>query len=224
MTFKTSRGALTAALLVAVAVVLGGCATGPRVVRTEVTTFDAWSTLPAGRDYVFERTLEYQNSLEMQTYEDIVRDELKVRGFELAKDPARAALAVTLRPSVMTTQVQVRDRFADPFYGPWGGFGRGYGRGWYGPGWGGFYGPGPYWGGPWGYNDYVVDVYRRRLEIDIDSRAAPVKRYFEGRVENTGTSDSLQGVMPYLIRALFTDFPGNSGQTRRIDVPVEPPR
>jgi len=26
--------------------------------------------------------------------------------------------------------------------------------------------------------------------------------------------------MPILIRALFADFPGNNGQTRRVDVPV----
>ncbi len=203
--------------LAGVLALLGACATGPQVVRTEVTSFDAWSTLPADRSYVFSRTLEYQDSLEMQSYEDMVRDELAQRGFALATDPSGAALIVTLRPSVMSTQVRVREPYADPFWGgPW--------RGW-GPrpgfGWGGWYGPMPYWG-VGTLDDQTFEIYRRRLEIDIDSKAIAGKRYYEGRVENTGDSAALPKVMPYLIRALFTDFPGNSGQTRRIDVPREP--
>jgi Domain of unknown function (DUF4136) len=193
---------------------LSACATGPRLVHTEVTTFDAWASVPAEKTYVFARTLEFQNSLEMQTYEDIVRDELAIQGFRLATDPARAQLTVTLRPSVVGLQVRVREPFGDPFYRPWGGWYGGYGYGRFG----GFHDPWPYWGSSF-YD--TAEVYRRRLEVDIDSKSVPGKRYYEGRAESTGQSNALPPVMPALIRALFTDFPGNSGQTRRVDVPME---
>jgi len=213
---KTPRGIVHWVGMASLAMLLAACASGPRIVRTEVTSFDSWSTVPADKSYVFARTLEYQNSLEMQSYEDIVRDELRLQGFQLASDPARAQMTVTLRPSVVGLQVRVRDPFYDPFYRPWGGWYGGYGYGRFG----GFYGPwGPGWGGLSYYD--TTEIYRRRLEIDIDSRTVSGKRYYEGRVDSTGESNALAPVMPALIRALFTDFPGNNGQTRRIDVPVE---
>ena len=197
------------ALLVAGA--LAGCATGPQLIRTQVTTFNDWTTLPSEKTYVFSRTLEFQNSLELRSYEDMVRDELTLRGFRLANDPSRAQLAVTLRPSISTTQVRVRDPWpVDPFWRPYGWYG------WRGLGW-----YDPYWAFPPAYSDYTVDVFRRRLELDIDSKTVTGRRYYEGRVESTGETDSLGAVMPYLIRALFSDFPGNNGQTRRVDVPMD---
>lgn len=199
-----------AALIVLCA--LGSCATGPQLIHTQVTTFHEWSILPTDKTYVFSRTLEFQNSLELKSYEDIVRDELTLRGFKLASDSSRAQLAVTLRPSISTTQVRVRDPWPpDPFWRPYGGW---YGRrgfGWYDP----------FWSFPDTYSDYTIDVFRRRLELDIDSKTVAGKRYYEGRVESTGQTESLPAVMPYLIRALFTEFPGNNGQTRRVDVPVD---
>lgn len=217
----TKRVAYWAAGL-AVAATVAGCATGPRTIQTEVTTFDDWSTLPADRTYTFSRTLEYQNSLEVKAYEDIVRDELATQGFRLVADGGPANLVVTLRPTVTTVSVLVPDPWPaiDPFWGPYGGY---YGRrfGGFGPGFGGFYGPYGYAG----FNDfgtYRQDIYRKRLELDIDSRTTSGKRYYEGRVENTAYNASLAQVMPVLVHALFTDFPGNNGQTRRVDVPVAP--
>lgn len=215
---RRGRGALVIGALTATAL-LAGCATGPRIVQTEVTAFNQWSTLP-GRSYVFSRTLEFENSLELKSYEDIVRDELAVQGFTLATDPARADLVVTLRPSLTATRVRTRDSGFGPFYGGYGGlYGRfGYGGfGSYGP----FYG-GPFYGGGF-FNDFDrvdVDIYRHRFELDIDSKSVAGKRFYEGRVE-TSDSNSAPTVVPALIRALFTDFPGNNGQTRRVDVPME---
>ena len=193
---------------------LGGCATTPPVVHTQVTTFNQWSALPAEKSYVFGRTLELQNSLELKTYEDIVRDELTLKGFKEAANPAQAKLTVTLRPSISTREVRVRDPWpADPFWRPYGWHG-----GWYGGRPFGWYDP--YWSFPQ-YSDYSVTVYRRKLELDIDSRGAEAKRLYEGTVQSDGNTDSLLPVMPYLIRALFSDFPGNNGVTRRVDVPIE---
>jgi hypothetical protein len=43
---------------------------------------------------------------------------------------------------------------------------------------------------------------------------------FEGRAVAEGQRREIAPVMPYLVRALFTGFPGSSGTTVRVDVPV----
>ena len=191
--------------------VLAGCAIGPQYVRTEVTSYNEWSTLPADRTYTFARTLELRSSLELKTFEEIVRDELAIQGFRLVPDPAQAALIVTLKPSVTGTRVRVRDPWpVDPFWSPYGFYGR-RGFGWY-----------DRYGSPfYDFNDFTVDVFHRRLEMDIDSRTTVGKRYYEGRVETSSQAESMKAVIPYMVRALFTDFPGNNGQTRRVDIPVD---
>ena len=219
MNDRTTRvGRLVAAL--AVVAVLSGCASGPRLIHTDVTSFNEWAALPPDRTYAFARTLEYQRSLEVKSYEDLVRDELALQGFRLVPGAEQASLIVTLRPSLVATRVRVRDRWgASPFWAPYGFYG-GRGYGWYGP-YGG-YGP---FGPPFfdGFDDYTVDVLHRKLEMEIDARSPAGKRYYEGRVETSGQGESMKTVIPYLVRALFTDFPGNNGQTRRVDVPVAAP-
>ena len=53
---------------------LAGCATGPQLIRTQVTTFNQWSALPTEFSYFFSRTLEFQHSLELTTYDDMYCD------------------------------------------------------------------------------------------------------------------------------------------------------
>jgi len=215
MNGRTKARATRAMLVVAAAATIAGCAIGPQIVQTQVTNYNEWSTLPADKTYSFARTLEYQGSLEVKSYEDIVRDELALKGFRFVPEPAQANLIVTLRPSSSTTRLRVRDPWPiDPFWGGYGGF--------YGRRFGGWYGP----YGPYGYsafdnfNTYPVDVIQRRLEMDIDSRATAGKRYYEGRVETSSEADAFKDIVPAMVQALFTDFPGNNGQTRRIDVPL----
>lgn len=201
------RGTGLSAVALAVAL-SAGCAIGPRVVQTEVTSYDEWAALPADRSYAFARTLEFRNSLEVKSYEDIVRDELALQGFRPAADPAQANLIVTLRPSSSTTRVRTRDPWpVDPFWSPFGFYGRR--GGWYDPYWSAF------------DHDYTVDVVKRRLELDIDSRTVAGRRYYEGRVETSSEAASPQALVAAMVRALFSDFPGNNGQTRQVDIPVE---
>ena len=44
------------------------------------------------------------------------------------------------------------------------------------------------------------------------------ERVFEGRAESVSRSNRLQTIVPNLVEALFTDFPGNSGETLRITI------
>jgi hypothetical protein len=61
-------------------------------------------------------------------------------------------------------------------------------------------------------------VYKSHLELDIVRRAdnAPL---FEGRAEARSSNDNMQTLVPNLVEAMFTGFPGRNGETVRITVP-----
>ncbi|SDW31650.1 DUF4136 domain-containing protein [Thiocapsa roseopersicina] len=61
-----------------------------------------------------------------------------------------------------------------------------------------------------------------RLEI-LDNRelaAGRVQKVFEGEVRSAGSTGQLSAVMPTLLDALFNDFPGESGKSRDIELPM----
>jgi hypothetical protein len=92
-------------------------------------------------------------------------------------------------------------------WGPWGGWGGGYGR------WGyGF--NDPFFGGP---NVRSYTVYTSAIDVKID-RAADGQRLFEGKAEAVSRSNRLPALVPNLVDAIFTDFPGSSGETVRITI------
>ncbi len=85
-------------------------------------------------------------------------------------------------------------------------------------------------GRAWGYGWYdpffdnssveSYTVYTSGIDLKID-RAADGQRLFEGKAEAVSTSNKLQYLVPNLVEAMFTDFPGNSGETVRITVAPE---
>jgi hypothetical protein len=48
------------------------------------------------------------------------------------------------------------------------------------------------------------------------------ERVFEGRALSEGLNGQVEPVLPYIIDALFRDFPGASGATRTVRVEVPP--
>jgi hypothetical protein len=60
--------------------------------------------------------------------------------------------------------------------------------------------------------------YTRLLRLDIVDKQAlaegNIKKLYEGRVVSRGFSDQLAQVLPMMVKALFEDFPGQSGSTR----------
>ena len=56
------------------------------------------------------------------------------------------------------------------------------------------------------------------MKID---RASDGQRLFEGKAQAMSTSNRLQYLVPNLVEAMFTDFPGNSGETVRISIKPE---
>ncbi len=90
----------------------------------------------------------------------------------------------------------------------------------YGPGW---YGPGRYPG--WGFPPYdIYTLYSQFLEVDLADgpawRRGEPRMVFQGRAfAETGVQE-FNVVVPYLVQALFDRFPGISGETITVTVPV----
>jgi hypothetical protein len=182
---------------------------------------------PAGNSFVIEpRDKDNAGGLEFATYANLVRQKLIAAGFQEASSADTSALTVMLDYTVTAPREKVQTRFNG--FGGWGGgFGPGFGWGpYWGGGWGGFggwgggFGPGfggwgGGFGGGWGNDVYSVTTYNSVVAIRIN-RNADKHSVFEGRAETMSSSNNLARLVPQLVTALFTNFPGNSGETVRV--------
>ena len=209
----------------AVALLLSGCAS---TIQSNVTTFHEWPAELANKTYVFEAPPPQDDTLELRSYQNLVRGELAKLGFQDAGAQGNAGLKVAMR--FTTTDVPVRllvptDPFMGPsFYSPRFMFGNPYYRTrWAGRrAWGGgFYSPfyDPFWGGPPAYTEVTRHVFQREVAVAIKS--ADGRRLFDVTVHNESREMSTPAVMPALVQSAFTGFPGVSGVARRVELKRE---
>jgi hypothetical protein len=201
---------------------LSACATG---FPAEVQRFSALPA-PQGQSFVIQAAdPENRGGLEFAQYADLVRRHLIAQGYSEAPSPQQATLIVSLDYGVD----QGRDRVVarpDPFAGGWGygGFGRPYFSrfGYYGrhrsPFYWGWHDP--FWGMGRGYDIDSYTVYTSYLDLEI-KRAADGQSLFEGLAQARSRTDDLPELVPNLVEAMFTGFPGNNGETVRITVAPE---
>ncbi|HEX8225819.1 MAG TPA: DUF4136 domain-containing protein, partial [Allosphingosinicella sp.] len=78
----------------------------------------------------------------------------------------------------------------------------------------------PFWWRGYGEDIDVYTVYSSFLDMDI-KRAADGQSVFEGTARARSRTDELGVLVPNLIEAMFTGFPGNSGETVKITVSPE---
>lgn len=207
---------------------LGGCAT---TIRSDVTTFHQWPADLAEKSYVFEAPPPQEDTLELKSYQNLVRGELAKLGFRDAGANEQPALRVAMR--FTTTDVPVRvlmPAFGPMYYNPysprwafsgryapyrpyWAGR-RYWGGGWYSP----FYDP--FWDPVPAYQEVIRHVYRRELRVAIKS-AADGKQLFDVKVHNDSGELSTPAVMPALVQSAFQGFPGVSGQSKRVELKRE---
>jgi hypothetical protein len=206
---------------------LGGCATG---FPAQVSRFQQMPA-PAGQSFVLQAAdPRDRGGIEFGRYADLVRRHLVALGYSEAPSAAAASLVVTLDYGVDRGRQQVERR--PSAFGPWGGWGPyGFHRPFYG-GYGRFGGFGRFGRSPfyWGWDDPfwfggseidVSTVYTSFLDLDI-KRTTDGKSVFEGTARARSATDRLQALVPNLVEAMFTGFPGNSGETVRITVPPPP--
>lgn len=191
-------------MLVALSALLTGCTS---YVTTQVTAFSDWSGSDASRTYAFMRSSTQQNSLEQQTYEVLVANELATRAFRQVGAP-QAHYLVGLSYGTRSQTVSVSEPV---FYSsPW---------------------PGPYWGrpiDPWGpfgafppaYVTSTYPVFTHTLGIRITDRATG-KEVYNVMARNAGDEASLVRAMPYLARSALADFPLGNGAVRTVKMPVD---
>jgi hypothetical protein len=231
---KKLAGAL---LLAAGALGLASCATG---LRTQVSRYQAMPA-PAGQTFFVVPAEGVPQNLEFNRYASMVSQQLAAKGYTPAGAPQLANMIVRLSYGVdegtteYTEDPFARSRYGygyrglyDPFYGGY--FGRPYysrfgyyGRrspfyyGWNDP----FWYASPYGGYGRGFRDPIrsYTVYKGYLDIDIVRKAdnAPL---FEGHAKARSQTDEMGVLVPNLVEAMFTGFPGRNGETVRITVPA----
>ena len=207
---------------------LSACATG---FNADVSRFQSQLPAPEGESfYVVADDPALAGGLEFSQYADLVEAQMARLGYSQAASAEQASLLVRFDYGVDKVRERVRSSgFRDPFYSSWYGYrspfyrpryvrlrdGRLIPVGYAGS-WGyGFYDP--WFGGP-EVTSYTV--FTSDIEMKID-RAATGERLFEGKAQALSRSDRLGYLVPNLVEAMFTGFPGNSGETVRITVKPE---
>ena len=219
-----------AALLGISALGLSACATG---LRTEVSRYQAMPAPQGQSFFIVPANAANAGGLEFSRYAGQVAQNMQAQGFAQAPSLDAATMVVRLDYGVDEGQERVeRDPFArgygyDPFWGGYSPFGY-YGRPYYSRF--GYWGPrSPFyygWDDPFWYGGYdgpyqevrVYTEYRSFLDLDI-RRKADNAQLFDGHAKARSTQDNLGVLVPNLIEAMFTGFPGRSGETIRITVP-----
>jgi hypothetical protein len=212
-------------------IALGGCATG---LPTQVSRYQAMPA-PAGQTFAIQAgDPDDRGGLEFSRYAELVRRHMIAQGYSEAASPQQASLIVSLDYGVDDGRQQVvtypSSRFGRGFgYGGYGGFG--YGGFGYRPYWSRYGGYGrlrsPFyygWDDPFWYRGYgeEIDVYTvYNSFLDMDIRRPDGQAVFEGTAKARSRTDELGVLVPNLIEAMFTGFPGNSGETVKITVAPE---
>lgn len=217
------------AVVPAIALGLAACATP---FRADVSRFESQLPAPQGQSFaVVAEDPALSGGLEFALYADYVEEEMQELGYVQAASPEEATLLVRFDYGVDDGRERVRStgfgygRY-DPFYSPWRSYARpvvyqdrlgnrriayvrdrAWGYGWYDP----------FFGGP-DITSYTV--FTSGIDMKIDN-AATGERLFEGKAQAVSTSNRLQYLVPNLVEAMFTDFPGNSGETVRISIAPE---
>lgn len=216
------------AAMASAALALSGCATP---FRADVARFQTQLPVPQGQSFRIESdNPALAGGIEFGQYASLVAGELTRYGYRPVAPGEQADLVVGMTYGVDTGKehIQSSPAFNDPWYGGY------YGRGFYRPvivagrhgrrylyGWSDPFLWGGYGGFGGGYNNVEsYTVYTSGLDLKID-RASDGSRLFEGHASARSRDNDLQAIVPNLVEAMFTGFPGNSGE--RVRITVAPP-
>ena len=229
MTIRTTLGRIVKGA--AAGLLLTGLAACATPFSADVSRFQTQLPAPQGQTFtVVADDPTLAGGLEFSQYAQHVAANMAQLGYTPAAPGQGADLIVRFDYGVDAGRERIRTTgFHDPFYDPW----VRYSRFGYAP-WG-YYRPYRYsrlgyYGRPWGFGFYdpwfagpdirSYTVYTSGIDMKID-RAATGERLFEGKAEALSTSNRLQYLVPNLVEAMFTNFPGNSGETVRISIAPE---
>lgn len=198
---------------------LSACATP---FRADVQRFEALPETQGQSFAVVAADPALAGGLEFTQYANLVEQRMTQLGYRMTDDPAAAELIVQMDYGVDKGREKVVADY-DPFYSHIGYRGH-YGRGFYGRHRYRYGFHDPFLFGGYGFSGYggvrSFTVYTTDLDLKIDRRADG-QRLFEGKAEAMSRSKNLTYLVPNLVEAMFTDFPGNSGEQVRISIAPE---
>ena len=190
------------ALPLAAAALLAACAP---TFEARVARFSALPTPPAKTFYVEPANAAYVGGLEFAAYANLVKQQMLANGFSEVVTPGAAEVTVLLDYVVGPPRERIQTRPAANI---------GWGGGWGGGGWGGGWGGG--FNGGWNQQEiYSVTEFNTVMAIKM-LRTADKQAMFEGRAETNSRTNNLPALMPNLVRAMFTRFPGTNGEVVRV--------
>lgn len=194
---------------------LSGCA---GFIRSDISVFHEIPSTFTGATYAVIPFKEQEGSLEHKTYERAVKRELDAKGFK--EVPIENAEIVIFLSYGIDTGKEVVESY--PIIGQtgvssshtsgtlysYGGYGTYSGTTTYTPTY-----------GVVGTGVTSSTEYTRFFKLDLLDKKAltekQIKKLYEAKVISRGSSRQLSAVLPTMIKALFEDFPGKSGSTRR---------
>jgi hypothetical protein len=193
------KNLLVATVLLAM---LSGCA----LLRSQVAVVHQLPKDLSGTTYVMIPFKEQEGRLEHKAYEETVRQELNAKGFrETTVDQAQTVVFFAYGidkgravdssyPIIGQTGVETCTSTSCLDSSPWPTY------------------------GVVGTRETRQTEYTRVLRLDIVDKQAlaegNIKKLYEGKVVSSGFSGQLVQVLPTMVKALFEDFPGQSGTTR----------
>lgn len=203
------------ALVVLACLTLVACAS---TFRSDVARFHRLNEAPHDARFVLAPAdAGKQGSLEFQQYAALVRSELAGFGYRPTTEAGATDLTVEIGYGVSKGEQIVRSR-PTAFYGFYGMYGRS------SPFYTGYWYRGALYGDyPFGYGEvYTETMYTRTLNmVIVRSGDASREVLFEGEVVSVGRNRRLPEIMPYLVQAMFTNFPGESGVTKEVVIKLQ---
>ncbi|MFA7431360.1 MAG: hypothetical protein WCZ23_14475 [Rhodospirillaceae bacterium] len=196
------------AVVAIVLLLLAAC--GPRMVESDVTRFSALPSGPSPGSVTIIPLPDQRGSLEFQAYAEMVAEELRLAGYQPTPATARPAADYEARLTWGVGDAVTEFRSSPgTVFGGTSIFGNrtGYGMG---------------IGVPLGNTGYVDSTtrYTKWVRLVLRPFGNPdAANVFEGSAVTREGGTTIDPVMPYLVEALFTNFPGGSGTTERVRIP-----
>ncbi|NVJ99527.1 MAG: DUF4136 domain-containing protein [Alphaproteobacteria bacterium] len=202
------RLSLKPLLIIATAMVLSACT---NTFRSDVATFHTLAPAKGEHVSIIPMDEAKRDSLEYRQYAAILGNHLRLEGYEQAGE-GKPDLVVGFDVSINDGREKLSTR--PSLNGP-GFHGNLYWRHYW------------YHGYFWGAHDPFLEkteivartVYNMTLTLEV--RTPTGELLFEGRAETETRKKAIPEVVPLLAEALFTEFPGESGVTRRVKIDLD---
>lgn len=187
-------------------IALGGCAS---TLSARVTSYQQWPVGTQGEYYRIVAAPAQSGNLQFGAFSDMLRAAIGPTGLREAVGSTQPRFNVKMEYENPVKQVWVQ-RYNDAYLND----------GWMGSAFGGYYGGWNRWGGGIFYSPSVVnvpvDVYRNTLTVTIFDQQDAGREVYRATATHSSQTNNLDSAMPYLMQAIFDDFPGNNGQVREV--------